>query len=303
MNDPHEGVPTGIDTPAIHIPVEVVSPQPYSEIVHADFDERELTPEEERVHAILREVGGDIEKLARRYVAKENEVEAYARNEATGLEGARRLNEHLTQKLHEAASQGGKVGIVFIDLKGLKKLNEMFGHPGGNELLAVVGQWLLGKTRQKDATNDGMPRKKDQVFHPHGDEFVAVLEDYKLDDESELDRRADQDEEDLDEALQAKAKTMKRQDGKTDDEPIVTGATVALVISDGNESAKQVLTRASLKCNQKKENAAKHDPRYKAVHMRTQTPQDGFIAMILALLFLLIAVIILVFMRVVNAST
>lgn len=77
------------------------------------------------------------------------------------VRGVRRRAEELRQ---QAALGGFCVGVVMIDLDKFKAVNDLHGHPVGNELLATAGQLLSGAVRHGDT-----------VGRLGGDEFLILL--------------------------------------------------------------------------------------------------------------------------------
>jgi diguanylate cyclase (GGDEF)-like protein len=60
-------------------------------------------------------------------------------DDLTGLPNRSLLRERLEQAIGAAASDGGAVGLAFIDLDGFKLVNDALGHNAGDALLKVVG--------------------------------------------------------------------------------------------------------------------------------------------------------------------
>lgn len=87
-------------------------------------------------------------------------------DELTGLPNRRLLVEQLAQALSRARRTAGKVGVFFIDVDDLKRVNDTHGHGGGDLLIRTVGQSV------RDAL-----RESDTLARIGGDEFVAVCED------------------------------------------------------------------------------------------------------------------------------
>jgi len=57
-----------------------------------------------------------------------------------------------------------ELSCCFIDLDDFRRVNDMYGHPGGNRVLKVVGRALRAGVRSSD-----------HVGRYGGDEFVVVL--------------------------------------------------------------------------------------------------------------------------------
>ncbi|MEE9356049.1 MAG: EAL domain-containing protein [Methylococcaceae bacterium] len=75
------------------------------------------------------------------------------------------LRDRLKHAIARAQRGDEKIAALFIDLDGFKKINDAFGHAGGDELIRRVA-WRLGSC----------VRKKDTLARLGGDEFVIVLE-------------------------------------------------------------------------------------------------------------------------------
>ena len=104
----------------------------------------------------------------------------------TGLPNRSVVNHLLEFALAPSRRESFRAAIVFIDLDGFKRVNDTFGHDGGDELLRQASQRILerglGRTAQTiDTCMDpfGQPCERlpqDVVFARFaGDEFVAVL--------------------------------------------------------------------------------------------------------------------------------
>jgi len=109
--------------------------------------EERLRAEHERSQTYLREV----ERLA-------------SRDPLTGLLSRRRLAETLESTLLQAQVAGTGVAVLYVDLVGFKKVNDVHGHAVGDELLQAVADRL--RTRL---------RRGDMVARLGGDEFLVIL--------------------------------------------------------------------------------------------------------------------------------
>ncbi len=85
-------------------------------------------------------------------------------DQVTGLPNARAAFTQLEVELRRARQEGGKVGVLFMDVNGLKPINDSYGHAAGDRLLVETGQKLRSCLR----TFDFLGRMG-------GDEFLAVL--------------------------------------------------------------------------------------------------------------------------------
>lgn len=77
----------------------------------------------------------------------------------TGLYNRNRYNHLVTELLQEAPAI---LGIIYLDLNGLKRINDRSGHNAGDNLLRLTSEILLSLFR-------------DDVYRIGGDEFVIVL--------------------------------------------------------------------------------------------------------------------------------
>ena len=105
-----------------------------------------------RLHAAVRELG----KLA-------------VTDPLTGLENRAGFDRRLRAALAgRAEGPAPRVGLLFLDLDGFKAINDLFGHPGGDEALREVAHRLRAVTRGRDA-----------VGRFGGDEFCVLVEDVR----------------------------------------------------------------------------------------------------------------------------
>ena len=85
------------------------------------------------------------------------------RDPLTGLES----RSSLEQRLEEPCGPGI---VVVLDLDNFRRLNELLGHLGGDEVLRAIGRFLLASIRQEDRT-----------FRWGGDEFVLLFSNLEAD--------------------------------------------------------------------------------------------------------------------------
>ncbi len=85
-------------------------------------------------------------------------------DELTGLKNKRAIIENLRREL--AVRTYRDVSIIFFDLDNFKGINDTYGHPVGDKLLAFIGTLLKSSTRRYDISG-----------RYGGDEFVIILPD------------------------------------------------------------------------------------------------------------------------------
>jgi diguanylate cyclase (GGDEF)-like protein len=106
-------------------------------------------------------------KLARTLLAsrKVQRISVEAETDTvTGLPNGRAAFRRLEIEMNRAQRERTTVGILFMDVDGLKPVNDSFGHRAGDELLVEVAARLKGRLRAYDfAARVG------------GDEFIAIL--------------------------------------------------------------------------------------------------------------------------------
>jgi diguanylate cyclase (GGDEF)-like protein len=82
----------------------------------------------------------------------------------TGLNNRRHFEAALEAELGRTRRFGGDVGLVMLDLDGLKPVNDRYGHQEGDRVLVEVARLLRGLTRDVD-----------QVARYGGDEIAIIL--------------------------------------------------------------------------------------------------------------------------------
>lgn len=94
-------------------------------------------------------------------------------DELTGLANRRFFEELITEKLRTFAPRKRSCALLMLDLDYFKQVNDIMGHPAGDELLRHVADRLTGYIRERGT-----------VGRIGGDEFQILVPD--LDDRSEL---------------------------------------------------------------------------------------------------------------------
>ena len=81
-----------------------------------------------------------------------------------GLPNRRSIFKDLERVIARLNRHGGTAAIIFVDVDGLKQINDRFGHPVGDAALIKIAQTLLETVRRTDT-----------VARLSGDEFIILL--------------------------------------------------------------------------------------------------------------------------------
>ncbi|MGH7563037.1 MAG: diguanylate cyclase [Gemmatimonadota bacterium] len=90
--------------------------------------------------------------------------EAARRDALTGLYNVRALTECLEEEVHRSERTGAGFGLLMIDVDFLKHVNDVYGHPAGDEVLRALAATL----------REGV-RRVDTVARYGGEEFAILL--------------------------------------------------------------------------------------------------------------------------------
>lgn len=112
-------------------------------------------------HAVAAAADRRLAELEARIAYLESQV---ATDELTGIFNRRGFLDAFT-RANAAARRGGPRGVIILcDLDGFKKVNDLFGHAHGDQMLRDMGALLRRNTRRMDA-----------VARLGGDEFALLL--------------------------------------------------------------------------------------------------------------------------------
>jgi diguanylate cyclase (GGDEF)-like protein len=108
---------------------------------------------------------GDAAALALDNAQVRAKLEHQASTDAlTGLYNHRTFHDRLREELTRASAEHDPVGLVMLDLDDFKRVNDVYGHGVGDQLLLQVADVLRGAVR-----------KSDVVCRVGGEEFAVVL--------------------------------------------------------------------------------------------------------------------------------
>ena len=85
-------------------------------------------------------------------------------DELTGLYNRRGIEGRLSERLAEARRHGEPGVLVYLDLNGLKRINDVHGHAAGDEAIRLVAAALRRSLRSSDS-----------IGRLGGDEFAVLL--------------------------------------------------------------------------------------------------------------------------------
>ncbi|MGC8778076.1 MAG: GGDEF domain-containing protein, partial [Candidatus Caldatribacteriaceae bacterium] len=85
-------------------------------------------------------------------------------DQLTGLYNRRFLEEYLAKELERCRREGYPLSVAFVDVDAFKKINDVYGHVFGDEVLKMVAEVMRKAVRASDV-----------LARYGGDEFVLVL--------------------------------------------------------------------------------------------------------------------------------
>ena len=123
------------------------------------------SPHDAHERAFLVDLAQIVSAAAERYtLTRQLNRTAYA-DALTGLPNRRAVQQHLHEVLERANVERTRVSLVYCDLDGFKRYNDVHGHAGGDDMLRRVAQYL----------RTAAPEQEAYVGRLGGDEFVVVI--------------------------------------------------------------------------------------------------------------------------------
>jgi diguanylate cyclase (GGDEF)-like protein len=128
-----------------------------------------MSEDEQAVVGESHDLEQEIERLRGEVARLQQEVEQLDRmaheDALVPLPNRRGFMRQLDSLIHRVNRYGEAAALLFVDIDGLKMINDSFGHPAGDEALIKVSELLQGGVRASDC-----------VARIGGDEFAILLE-------------------------------------------------------------------------------------------------------------------------------
>lgn len=113
------------------------------------------------------DVFGQIENYTKLLVEKNNELNIIANYDSlTGLSNRRYFMTTIEEFIKQANSYNGTFALLFIDIDNFKRVNDMYGHKTGDELLIIFSKRI-----------SSLIKSTDMASRVGGDEFVLLIKD------------------------------------------------------------------------------------------------------------------------------
>jgi diguanylate cyclase (GGDEF)-like protein len=141
-------------------------------------------------------------------------------DDLTGLANRRLFLERLEQALRNSRRTQSRMALVYLDLDKFKQINDTLGHPAGDALLKETAKRLTSSVREVDT-----------VARLGGDEFTIILVDVLS-------------EEGLTSQLTRLRNTLREPVEIEGAGPCTPSASIGAAISDGEETAADLMKRA-----------------------------------------------------------
>lgn len=129
-------------------------------------------------HDEIGDLARSVQSMARNLKDADERVRFLAYHDnLTGLPNRAMFRDYLTRALSQAERAEQKLGILFLDIDGFKRINDTLGHQTGDLLLKEVARRLTTQLREEDmvAHVDDDKRPEDLLARLGGDEFIVLL--------------------------------------------------------------------------------------------------------------------------------
>lgn len=97
----------------------------------------------------------------------------------TGLFNRQSLLERLSREIERIRMDGGRLGVLLLDLDGFKNINDTLGHATGDQLLQWTADRLRWGVRPADVVSrpatQAVRAPKIELARPGGDEFIIMI--------------------------------------------------------------------------------------------------------------------------------
>jgi diguanylate cyclase (GGDEF)-like protein len=121
-----------------------------------------------QIHRIHQKLSEQVEALGQMEVRTEEVYKLAVLDPLTGLYNRRSGEQRLAQEMSRATRNGRPLIILALDLDGLKRVNDRFGHQAGDELIRSFAERLTRAIRGSDL-----------AVRLGGDEFLVLLPECK----------------------------------------------------------------------------------------------------------------------------
>jgi diguanylate cyclase (GGDEF)-like protein len=121
-----------------------------------------------QIHRIHEQLSKQVEALGKMEVRTEEVYKLAVLDPLTGLYNRRSGEQRLAQEMSRSTRNGSPLTIIALDLDDLKKVNDKFGHPAGDELIKSFSARLNKAIRGSDL-----------AVRLGGDEFLVLLPECK----------------------------------------------------------------------------------------------------------------------------
>jgi len=121
-----------------------------------------------QIYRIQNRLSDQLEAMTKIEVRTEEVYKIAVLDALTGLYNRRSGEQRLAEEISRSQRHARPLTLLLLDLNGLKNVNDMFGHPAGDEVIKTFAERLTKAIRGSDV-----------AIRLGGDEFLAVLPECK----------------------------------------------------------------------------------------------------------------------------